>query len=126
MYICIDKCGSLLATYDYTPGGIYPVATDLYVDLQQNLYLYVYGSGKDYYSNGKVYKYGSAVVDYYSNGRFYKIGNYVFDYFSDGKIYRIGDATFDYYSNGRYYKIGNSAFDYYSDGRTYKIGDNYV
>ena len=89
MYICIDKYGNFVTTYDYNPGGIYPVATDLYVDGRENLYLYVYGSGKDYYSNGKVYKFGSAVVDYYSNGKFYKIGDYVFDYYSNGRLYKI-------------------------------------
>ena len=52
MYICIDKYGNFITTYDYNPGGIYPVATDLYVDGRENVYLYVYGSGKDYYSNG--------------------------------------------------------------------------
>ena len=125
MYICIDKCGNLLATYDYNPNGIYPVATDLYVDLQQNLYLYVCGTGKDYYSDGRVFKYGSATVDYYQNGKFYKIGEYTFDYYQNGTLFKIGSAYFDYHSSGRYYKIGNSVFDYYSDGRIYKLGDNY-
>ena len=28
-----------ITTYDYNPGGIYPVATDLYVDGRENVYL---------------------------------------------------------------------------------------
>ena len=42
MYICIDKYGNFITAYDYNPGGIYPVATDLYVDGRENVYLYVY------------------------------------------------------------------------------------
>ena len=97
MYICIDKYGKFISTYDYQPSRIFPVATNLYVDGNENIYIYVNGSGIDYYSNGKVYSYGSATCDYFSNGKFYKIGDFYFDYYSNGRIYKLGDSIFDYF-----------------------------
>ena len=126
MYICVGKKGRILETYDYEPYGIYSVGNDLYIDLQQNVYVFVEGNGKDYYSDGRYYKLGyNGYVDYFSDGRLYKIGDKFFDYFSDGKYYKIGDSCFDYYSNGKFYKIGSTYVEYYSDGRIYKIGNKY-
>ena len=71
MYVCIDKYGKLIGTYNYQPGRIFPVAYNLYVDGNEYLYMYVNGSSVDYYSSGKVYKYGDATVEYLSDGRFY-------------------------------------------------------
>ena len=126
MFICIDNKANLIATYDYGPSNIYQVANNIYVDVNQYIYIYIPGSGKQYYSDGRVYKYGDGVTQYYQNGKFYKIGDYVFEYLQNGCLYRIGNSTFDYLSNGKYYKIGDSTFDYYSSGMPFKIGNTYI
>lgn len=128
MYICVGKNGGkILAIYDYTPYGIYSLGDNLFVDLQQNIYVYVEGNGIDKYPDGRYYKFGySGYCDYYGDGRLYKLGDKHFDYYSDNRYYKIGNSHFDYYSNGKFYKIGDAHFDYYSDGRAYKIGNHYI